>query len=401
MKNMFELNRKQLREIVWAFRERVEEGLNSENTQIKCLPTYIIPNTEVKEGKALVLDLGGTNYRAAIVEFKDGQAEGHPKNSWKKRIDEMKAEGFTSQQLYDEMADLIEEMNHDQELPIGYCFSYPAESQLDGDATLLHWTKGVDIKDMVGKPVGKPLMDDFNRRGIARFTSVKVINDTVASLFAGLTDRNYDAYIGLIVGTGCNMATFIPADHIKKLNPEFQGKGLIPINLESGNFYPPYLFDADDWVDELTDTENEQRFEKAVSGMYLGELFKQVFPHDQIKKDFNAGDMNHIVNNPQLYKKEYVDVANWIFRRSAQLVAASLAGMILELRKYNPQLRRVSLTAEGSLFWSKIAEGEDYHEMVMGELYGLLGDFGFTDITVGLEEKANINLVGTAIAALS
>ena len=27
----------------------------------------------------------------------------------------------------------------------------------------------------------------------------------------GLTDSSYDAYIGLIVGTGTNMATFIPA----------------------------------------------------------------------------------------------------------------------------------------------------------------------------------------------
>lgn len=35
---------------------------------------------------------------------------------------------------------------------------------------------------------------------------VCAINDTVASLFANLTDST-DAYIGLIVGTGTNMAT--------------------------------------------------------------------------------------------------------------------------------------------------------------------------------------------------
>ena len=29
-----------------------------------------------------------------------------------------------------------------------------------------------------------------------KFTDIKVLNDTVASLFAGLTDNSYDAYIG-------------------------------------------------------------------------------------------------------------------------------------------------------------------------------------------------------------
>lgn len=42
---------------------------------------------------------------------------------------------------------------------------------------------------------------------------------------AGLTDKSYDAYIGLIVGTGTNMATFIPSDKITKLDPECHVQG--------------------------------------------------------------------------------------------------------------------------------------------------------------------------------
>lgn len=99
--------------------------------------------------------------------------------------------------------------------------------------------KGVDIREMVGQFVGKPLLDYLNEKNKIRFTGVKVLNDTIASLFAGLTDKSYDAYIGLIVGTGTNMATFIPSDKITKLDPECHVQGLIPVNLESGNFYPP------------------------------------------------------------------------------------------------------------------------------------------------------------------
>lgn len=400
-KNIFELSREQLQDIVRSFREKFEKGLLEDNTEIQCIPTYIAPNTSIEDGKALVLDLGGTNYRAAIVEFKGGKPEIRPSDGWQKKLDAMKTEGFTRQQLLREQADLICEINPNQDLPIGYCFSYPAQSLLNGDAKLLRWTKGVDIGEMLNQPVGKPLMDYLNERKIARFTSVKVINDTVASLFAGLANSGYDAYIGLIVGTGTNMATFVPRNRIKKLDRRYTDAGLVPINLESGNFYPPHLTRVDNLVDRLSDSPNMQRFEKAVSGMYLGEIFKVIFPNDHQNKEFNAKDLNQIANNPGLYKKEYVDAVNWIFARSAQLVAASLAGLILEIRKYNDSAKRIYLTAEGSLFWSRMSRGKHYHQLVLDELYLLLAEFGYEDITIDMEEKKNINLVGTAIAALS
>lgn len=400
-KNIFELNRSQLQDIVQSFREKFEKGLLEENTEIQCIPTYISPNTSIKDGKALVLDLGGTNYRAAVVEFRNGNPEIHPRDGWHKKLDVIKTEGFTREQLFQEQADLISEINPNQKLPIGYCFSYPAQSLLNGDAKLIRWTKGVDIEEMIDEPVGEPLMEYLNKHKIARFTSVKVINDTVASLFAGLVNSGYDAYIGLIVGTGTNMATFVPRDRVRKLDHHYRGTGLIPVNLESGNFYPLHLTEVDNLVDELSDSKDRQRFEKAVSGMYLGEIFKAVFPSDTQNEGFNAKDLNQIVNNPGLYKKEYVDVANWIFARSAQLVAASLAGLILELRKYDDSVKRVRLTAEGSLFWSKMSLGKNYSRMVLDELYLLLAESGYEDITVDVEEKKNINLVGTAIAALS
>lgn len=395
------LTPQQLKDIVEDFRTKFERGLQEENTEIQCIPTYISPKTTAVDGRAMVLDLGGTNYRAAIVEFVDGNPEIHPQDGWKKKLDIMKTEGFARKDLFREQVDLISEIDHSLELPIGYCFSYPAESLLNGDAKLIRWTKGVNIQEMIGKPIGEPLMTYMNEQGIAKFTSIKVINDTVAALFAGLAKTGYDAHIGLIVGTGTNMATFIPREHIGKLNPDYEGSGLIPVNLESGNFHPPHLTEADEEVDSLSDTPGKQRFEKAVSGMYLGEIFKVFFPpHREIEK-FDAGDLNYILNNPCLHKPENVEVAESIFRRSAQLVAASLAGLILTLLKFNPSIRNICLTAEGSLFWSKIEEGDDYKEMVMQELQKLLIDHGYDYINVEVEEKRNINLIGTAVAALS
>ena len=54
----------------------------------------------------------------------------------------MKSPGYTREELFKELADLIVEIKREEEMPIGYCFSYPTESIPGGDARLLRWTKG-------------------------------------------------------------------------------------------------------------------------------------------------------------------------------------------------------------------------------------------------------------------
>jgi hexokinase len=400
-KNIFKLKMKQLKEIAQALQTKVETGLEKENTEVQCIPTYINPKTSGIDGSALVLDLGGTNYRVATIEFKNGKPFIHPDNGWKKDLSVMKTPGFTEMNLFKAQADPIGEIKMDKRMPIGYCFSYPADSMLNGDAKLLRWTKGVDIKEMLGKPVGKPLMDYLNKENKNMFTDIKVINDTVASLFAGLTDSSYDAYIGLIVGTGTNMATFIHPDKIKKLNPEYKGTGLIPVNLESGNFYPPYLTVVDDKVDACSDSKGAQRFEKAVSGMYLGEILKSVFPCDEFEERFDAQKLTNIMNFPDIHKKRYVDVSRWIYKRSAQLIAASLAGLVLVLVSHDKSVKKIRLVAEGSLFWSEYRKGKDYKDLVAEELRKLLDEFSLSDVQVHISAMNNANLIGSAIAALS
>lgn len=400
-KNIFKLDNEQLKGIAYAFREKVEEGLSKKNAEIQCIPTFILPKAADVKGKALVLDLGGTNYRVAIVDFTQEKPVIYPNNGWKKDMSVMKSPGYTREELFKELADLIVEIKREEEMPIGYCFSYPAESVPGGDAKLLHWTKGVDIRKMVGQFVGKPLLDYLNEKNKIKFTGIKVLNDTIASLFAGLTDKSYDAYIGLIVGTGTNMATFIPADKIKKLDPAYSVEGLIPVNLESGNFHPPFLTAVDDTVDAMSDSMGKQRFEKAVSGMYLGDILKAAFPLDEFEEKFDARKLTAIMNYPDIHKDIYVQVARWIYSRSAQLVAASLAGLIALLKSYNKDIHRICLIAEGSLFWSESRKDKSYNILVMEKLQELLRELQLEDVEVHINNMSNANLIGTGIAALT
>lgn len=400
-KNIFELRTGQLKEISQSLQKKVEAGLSQKYTEVQCIPTFIHPKTDGVKGEALVLDLGGTNYRVATVDFNGEKPVIHPENGWKKDLSVMKSPDFTEKDLFKEQADLIGDIRLDKKMPIGYCFSYPAESMPDGDAKLIRWTKGVDIREMLDKPVGQPLMEYLNEKNGNKFTGIKVINDTVASLFAGLTDSDCDAYIGLIVGTGTNMATFINANKIKKLDPMLNQHGLIPVNLESGNFFPPHLTPIDDTVDALSSSKGAQRFEKAVSGMYLGEILKAAFPLDEFEQDFDARKLTMMMNYPDAYKEKYVHVARWIYQRSAQLVAASLAGLILVLYSHDHSISKIRLVAEGSLFWSTNKKGKSYKSLVMDELQILLNEFGLNDIRVFVDEIDNANLIGTAVAALS
>ena len=323
-KNIFQVDNEQLKEIARSFKAKVEEGLNTENAEIQCIPTFITPKASGINGKSLVLDLGGTNYRVAIVDFSKMPPTIHPNNGWKKDMSIMKTPGYTREELFKEMADMITGIKREKEMPIGYCFSYPTESVPGGDAKLLRWTKGVDIKEMIGEVVGKPLLDYLNERNKIKFTNIKVLNDTVASLFAGLTDSSYDAYIGLIVGTGT-----------------------------------------------------------------------------KFEEKFDAQKLTSIMNYPDIYKEVYVEVAQWIYSRSAQLVAASLTGLIMLLKSYNKNIRKICLVAEGSLFWSKNRKDKNYNMIVMEKLRELFSLFGLEDVEVDIKSMNNANLIGTGIAALS
>ncbi|MDR1372168.1 MAG: hexokinase [Dysgonamonadaceae bacterium] len=420
--NIFELTTEQLKDIAIALQNGVAEGLvtdyeerdrklakgekvEAKDGEIRCIPTYINPKF-ISEGKALVLDLGGTNFRATVVEFKNGEAIVHP-GMKENLVSLMKNPQCTLEQLYAKMASLISSLKLDGVTDIGYCFSYPGESLLNGDANLIKWNKGVDIKDLIGKPVGKTLLDYLNAnvKG-ARFKNIKVINDTVAALFSGLTDTKSQAHIGLIVGTGTNMAPFIPVERIPKLDKAYTGKGLIPINLESGNFNPPHLTVIDDKIDKYLDTKGRQRFEKAISGMYLGRILEYLFSSDEFEDNFDAEKLTSIMSYPSRFKEKYVKAAHWVYERSAKLVAASLSGLILQIIATGEKpVTDIRLSAEGSLFWSndrkvRNASYLPYKDLVINELDKILKEFGH-EIKIHVEQKENANLIGSAIAALS
>lgn len=368
----WKLSEDQLLEVRRHVAEEVTSGLQADGHRVAALDAHLPPPTARPTGEALVVDVGGTNVRAARVRLGSDGAQivaGPLKGTLRvdSELPRTEAEFFSTQ------AKLAAQVA----LPgseLGYVFSYPARIRPDGDAVLLRWTKGLEVKEMVGQPVGAGLLRALEQRGV-RLGRVTVLNDTVAALMGGSArfEGPADRVIGLIAGTGTNMAAFFHQDRAPKLD------GSSAVNLESGNLHPPHLTPWDDQVDRADPAPGAQRFEKAVSGHYLPLLYAAYTgapppPSAQALVQSRTGN------------DASSQVAAALLDRSADLVAAGLAG-VFDLLPSGPS----AVLAEGGLFWGD----PQYEPRVRRWLRKWM-----PDRSVQFLREPDVNLVGAAVAAL-
>ncbi len=376
----FRLSMEQLREVRDALQARICEGLAVAEREIACLPAYLPPPSSEVKGEALVVDLGGTNIRAARVAI-DGPGRmrilaGPAKASLRKGGD-MDAEAFLRKQ-----AELVASLDLGEDThPLGYVFSFPARVEPDADAVLLRWTKGLDIPGVVGTKVGSRLAETLRDHGVHCSRTV-VLNDTVACLVGGAFCHQGDPsrVVGLIAGTGTNMAGFVDAARSPRLEAEGL-RGRWAVNFESGNFHPPHLDALDDALDAESVNPGSQRFEKAVSGFYLPKLLARAEGMEE------APDSGAYLDQQVRTGGPHAETSRLLLNRSADLVAAGLAAVFEPLGP-GP----VGVLAEGSLFWSS----PGYVERVQERLGALCRS---TEIDVFGRE--DVNLFGAAVAALT
>jgi len=378
----FRLAPDELLDMAQDFAAGVALGLAQDDQEIKALITYVAPSPS-PEREALVVDLGGTSVRAARVSI--GQ---NPRIVSGPAISDLPVVRGVPLSRVDFLAvqtELLGQVCSTRPLPLGYCFSYPARSLDDGDAILLTWTKEVYVPGTEGKRVGQMLARAATAAGIP-LSAPTVVNDTVAALLAGLAGDPVDGHIGLIVGTGTNMAVQLPASAIRKFPTGLSWPTRLPVNLESGNYSPPCLNEVDDAIDRASENPGVQRLEKAVSGAYLGRLLAAAAPESGFDRESgSAGVVAQAGGGP------FAALASAILNRSANLVAASLAGLAVI---HPHETRSIRVVAEGGLFWG--APG--YADRVRATVASLLPGLGRGSTEVEIVQRAQANLIGTALA---
>lgn len=381
----------QLDDIRASLKAKILRGLAKDGEEIKALPAFLPPPSPMLQGRSLVLDTGGTNMRAAVIEI-DGRGSKIVSGPLKQRVpDGRDGKEVTRADFFTAHRTLVEGLDGAsvRGLPIGYCFSYPSEVLPSCDARLLQWTKGLTIPGVEGTLVGSALKESL-ADGLLEPGKVAVLNDTVACLLGGATAMRNEpvaGVIGLIAGTGSNMAAFFEQERISKLKTSWTGP--MAINLESGNFSPPHLTAWDDALDAASNNPGRQRFEKAASGYYLPYLFQQIVP-DVPGFDPAAGSSSLADLRERAPDTEAGKVAGLLLDRAADLVAAGLAAVI----DVSDQPGDYAILAEGGLFWGI----PGFKERVESTLKSLLEGGAKTARIVHLDDA---NLIGSACAALT
>ncbi|CAO2608220.1 Hk1 [Lemmus lemmus] len=288
---LFQLTREQLIGVRDKMRTELEYGDYNPTASVKMLPTFVrsIPDGS-EHGDFLALDLGGTNFRVLLVKIRSG----------KKRTVEMHNKIYsipveimqgTGEELFDHIvsciSDFLDYMGiKGPRMPLGFTFSFPCKQTKLDCGILITWTKGFKASDCVGHDVVTLLKDAIKRREEFDLDVVAVVNDTVGTMMTCAYEEP-TCEIGLIVGTGSNACYM---EEMRNVEMVEGNEGQMCINMEWGAFgdngcLDDIRTDFDRVVDEYSLNAGKQRFEKMISGMYLGEIVRNILI-DFTKKGF-------------------------------------------------------------------------------------------------------------------
>ncbi|KAJ7283432.1 hypothetical protein C8J57DRAFT_1054460 [Mycena rebaudengoi] len=290
----FQMSPEALVQLTGAFLDEFKIGLGGYGSPMAMIPTFVTGVPDGTEtGTFLALDLGGTNMRVCEVVLK-GDTTFSLRQQKYKVSDALKSGEATA--LFDYLADSVDAFltSHPPTdvssgpggaqapdvLPLGLTFSFPVEQTALDSGKILTWTKGFSAKHAIGNDVVKLLQDAFDRKHM-HVKCVALVNDTVGAMLS----RAYTAggcILGAIFGTGTNGAYVEDVANITKLaNSSAASRGgLMVINTEWGAFnntrthLPSTPFDNS--LDRTSINPRFQAFEKMISGMYLGEITRNI-----------------------------------------------------------------------------------------------------------------------------
>ncbi|XP_038518247.1 hexokinase HKDC1 isoform X1 [Canis lupus familiaris] len=251
---LFQLTREQLMDVQGKMRREFEYGLKRDThlmATVKMLPTYVCGMPDgTEKGKFLALDLGGTNFRVLLVKIRSGRRSVRMYNKiFAIPLEIMQG---TGEELFDHIvqciADFLDYMGlKGVQLPLGFTFSFPCRQ--------------TSIDKVKMETIGIP----SDRHKLVMTEPGKI----VLAVCLGFLK---------LLGTGSNMCYMEEMRNIELVEGD---EGKMCINTEWGGFGDNGCIDDirtqyDEKVDEGSLNPGKQRYEKMTSGMYLGEIVRQI-----------------------------------------------------------------------------------------------------------------------------
>ncbi|KAI9281807.1 hexokinase-domain-containing protein [Sporodiniella umbellata] len=311
--NEFNVTAEKARDITDHFMKEMRKGLDHEGATVPMIPSFVTGRPEGNEtGKYLALDLGGTNLRVCEFELKGDR--NHSVRQIKYQVCEELKVGHV-RDLFDFIADCVDNFLFEfdtspDDLCLGFTFSFPVSQTSINRGTLIQWTKGFSCQEAIGKDVIVLLQDAFMRKNI-RVNVVALVNDTVGTLMAH-GYRHPETSMGIILGTGTNAAYYEKIKNIRKWTGGDQAFDEMVVNMEWGAFdlerkVLPFTH-YDNRLDRQSINPGMQPFEKLISGMYLGEIVRNVILDLIDNRLLFSGTSSIELNRPWRLETAYVSV---------------------------------------------------------------------------------------------
>jgi hexokinase len=407
-----------------VFLDEMRRGLTETGSSLAMLPTYIETERQVPRNKpVIVMDAGGTNFRVGTVCFKD---EGAPEIG-AFRVFPMPGikEEVGKERFFGVMAGYIADIVNTSE-SIGFCFSYPIEMFPSKDGRVLYFSKEIKAPEVVGQMIGAGLNEAIGESTDAGAKQIVLLNDTVATLLAGKAHsagRNYDSYIGFILGTGTNTSYVEQNRNIAKAKDLDPTRAQI-VNVESGGFGKAPRGTVDEQLDAESAGPGVNVFEKMISGAYIGPMCSAtmrlaategLFSKDTARTllalpQTSTKDISGFLSSPEgsdnplakaLAQAPHGDVATLyclidaLIERAAKLTAANLSSAAIKCDKGRDPTRPVCIVAEGTTFYhltSLRQKIEYYLKQYLVDGQGVYYQIATVE---------NATLIGAAIAGLT
>lgn len=396
----------------------MDEGLAGRASSLAMIPSFItIPDRAPRNEKIIVLDAGGTNFRTALIGF-DGDSNPRKEyftNNPMPGIDrEVRREEFFNL-IADYIGPVLKESDR-----LGFCFSYPALIDRQRDGTLLYWTKEIKAPEVVGEKILAGIAATLRRRGLACPGHMGLLNDTVASLLAGVTATRFSPeyeYLGFILGTGTNTAYIEKHEKIVK-EPGLPAGGTMAINCESANFGAIGRGDIDVSFDKTTSSPGKYILEKMTAGGYLGALCRLVLDV-AAREGLLSADARRRLDALDTSNAKYVSetisaserppapfegctdgdletmrtLLSETVDRAALLTAANMAAPIVKSTRDGGGAK-YCISADGSVYYKL----HSFRERAEKYLAGILKPFSADCRVVHIDEAP---IIGTAVAGLA
>lgn len=164
-------------------------------------------------------------------------------------------------------------------LALGFVISFPLYQTALNKASVIQWTKDFQVTGTDNKNIVELLQTSMRRRHLPVVVEA-ICNGAVGCLLAH-SYRSLDTLLSCTVSTGTNASYWEKVERISKISTDLPKGTEMIINTEWGSFgdrNPEYLPRTlyDNRVNRESTNPGVHLFEKMVSGLYLGEIVRNV-----------------------------------------------------------------------------------------------------------------------------